>query len=124
MPRKKQQPPPPPRSGPVSSSRALRSKRRKRAGLRLISVILTEDHVDALNQLEWLPRDQRQSKPAITLALEQFLFANLIEKYQHTLWARTARAEREQYLATRKPHPNQYSKQTPKPDPNSQQTTP
>ena len=59
-------PRPPPEREPVylplSTPRALLSHRRRRQGLRCITVLVSEDHLDALVKLEWLQSEQRASR--------------------------------------------------------------
>jgi hypothetical protein len=78
----------------VSSVRANRSKRRKKQGLRCAIVLITEEHLDALCKLEWLPHQERTSQTAIQTALNRYLYSSLVEKYLYTPWAINAREER------------------------------
>ena len=80
---------------PRSTPRALLSKRRRRAGLHCAMVVLTEEHCDALIKLAWLKREDRNRRGAIEEALSGYLYYSLVQQYFHTLWARTAREDRQ-----------------------------
>jgi hypothetical protein len=86
---------PPPWRDVLSTPRARLSKRRKRQGLHCITVLLSEEHLDALIYLAWLPRQERASRTAIQIALSRYLCASLVERYAHMLWAKMAREERQ-----------------------------
>ena len=76
---------------PLSSPRAKLCRRRRRQGLRCVTLLAPEECLDALVQLGFLPRQERASRSAIEKALAGFLYANLIEKYQNKLWAKAER---------------------------------
>jgi hypothetical protein len=104
-----------------NSKRAYLSKHRKKLGLYPVTSILTEEHLDALVKLAFLPPSQRASKPDIQNALATYLYRNLVQYYEHTPWAKAAR---EQRLAARSRGRQQPPTQPPQPTPNSHQTTP
>ena len=59
------------------------------------TVLLSEEHLDALIKLDWLPREQRASRTAIQTALSRYLYSSLVERHVHMLWAKVAREERQ-----------------------------
>ena len=79
---------------PTSSKRAFLAKKRRKLGLYLATVTLSEEHLDTLCKLEWLKPDQRASKSDIQNALAKYLHSTLVERYAHMAWARTAREQR------------------------------
>ena len=92
-----------------STRRATLAKRRRKLGLYPVASILTEEHLDALVKLEFLPADHRSSKSHIADAIAQYLDKKLVQDFQHTAWAKLAR---EQRIAARS---NQTSKPQPMP---------
>jgi hypothetical protein len=79
---------------PLSTHRARLSKRRKRQGLHYVALLVSEEAIDALVQLQFLPREQRASRSAITKAVAAHLYASLVERFQNTLWAKAERQNR------------------------------
>jgi hypothetical protein len=106
---------------PTSSKRACLSKQRKKLGLHLVSVLLSQEALDALVKLAFLQPEQRASRSAISDALSRFAYAKLVRDYEHTNWAIAARAERE---ATRNPPRRKSPKQPPEPPSNNPETPP
>ena len=102
-------PRPPPKKEPaylpLSTPRARLSKRRRRQGLRLVSVLLNEEHLDALIKLGFLPRDQRATRTAIQNALAAYLYASLIERFANTVWAKMEREARQANRPEGRPKP-------------------
>jgi hypothetical protein len=85
-----------------ASQRAALCKLRRRQGLYPTTSILTEEHLDSLVKLEFLPASQRTSKHAIADAVSRYLDRKLVQDFEHTAWARSMR---EQRLATRSQRP-------------------
>ena len=96
---------PPPWRGTLSTPRAKLSHRRTRQEIRSITVLVREDHIDALVKLEWLQRDQRASRPEIQTALAAYLHSSLVERYASTIWAKMAREQRLAARSRGRPQP-------------------
>jgi hypothetical protein len=100
---------------PTSSKRAYLSKQRKKLGLHFVSILLSEEAIDALVKLDFLNNDQRASKLPIQKALGNYLRSTLIERYAHTPWAIAARQQRHAprpKLQTHPPQPVSYNPET------------
>jgi hypothetical protein len=71
---------------------------------------LSEEHLDALIKLDFLPREERASRTAIQKGLSAYLYSTLVERYAHMLWAKMAReqrlAARSRAAPSRPFHPN------------------
>jgi hypothetical protein len=104
VPRPKKPKPTPPN---LSTPRTRRLRERRKHGLRLVNLPISEEAIDALVKLLWLQNDDRNNPNAIQNAVAQFLHASLVEKYQFTPWARAAREERQKQRAEPSPQPSQ-----------------
>jgi hypothetical protein len=80
---------------PISTPRVRLTLRRKKLGIRCLYVSVSEEHIDALIRLGFLPPEQRTARPAIKSAVDTFLHSSLVEKYQNQIWAKIAREQRE-----------------------------
>jgi hypothetical protein len=104
-----------------ASQRATRSKQRRKLGLYLVTSILTEEHLDSLVKLEFLPSGLRTSRAEIQNALTQYLHTKLVRDFEHTAWAKAAKAER---LASRTKLPSKPITQPQQPLPSPNQNLP
>ena len=86
--------------GALSTPRAALSKRRKRQGLRCLSVLVSEDAVDAVIKLGFLQPDDRPSRTAVQAAFSAYIHSNLVQNYYYTPWATAAREQRAQTKPT------------------------
>jgi hypothetical protein len=96
---------PPPWRGILSTPRARLSKQRRRRGLHCVTVLVSEEHLDALIKLDWLPREERASPNAIQKGLSAYLYSTLVERYVHMLWAKMAREQRLAARSRGRPQP-------------------
>jgi hypothetical protein len=80
----------------LSTPRAALHKRRKKQGLRCLSVLVSEDAVDAVIKLGFLQPDDRPSRTAVQAAFSAYIHSNLVQNYYYTSWATAARQQRAQ----------------------------
>ena len=80
----------------LSTPRAALHKRRKKQGLRCLSVLVSESAVDAVIKLGFLQPDDRSSRTAVQDAFSAYIHSNLVQNYYYTSWVTAAREQRAQ----------------------------